>query len=87
MGFFGHADWMVTQYDGNIGWMNLGDDSDYDLVLVPGNVSSGTGIGHGITANNNELSDRSSSPRYIELESPRRRRRSSGLSLGPCEYI
>jgi hypothetical protein len=68
MGFFGHADWMVAQYDGNIGWMNFGDDSDYDLVLVPGNVSSGTGIGHGITANNNQLSGRSGSPRYIELE-------------------
>ena len=48
MGFFGHADWMVAQYDGNISWMNFGDDSDFDLVLVPGNVSSGTGIGHGI---------------------------------------
>jgi len=68
LGFFGHADWMVAQYDGNIGWLNFADDTDYNLVLVPGPVAPGSGIGHGITTNNNHLSDRSGAPQFIELE-------------------
>jgi len=68
MGFYGHADWMVAQYDGNIGWLNFGDDSDYNLVLVPGAADGKTGIGHGITKNNNRLSDKEGAPQYMELE-------------------
>jgi hypothetical protein len=66
--FFGHADWMVAQYDGSIGWFNFGDDWDYDLLLVPGALPQGAGNEHGITTNNNHVAGISSKPQYIEME-------------------
>jgi len=68
MGFYGHADWMVAQYDGNIGWLNFASDTDYNLLLVPEPILAATGNGHGVTTNNNHLSDSNSAPRYLELE-------------------
>jgi hypothetical protein len=59
--FFGHADWMVAQYNGSIGWFNFGDDFDYDLFLIPG-------AARGITTNNNHLTTNNTSPQYIEME-------------------
>ncbi len=59
--FFGHADWMVAQFNGSIGWFNFGLDEDYDLFLIPGDA-------HGITTNNNHVTDSSTSPQYIEME-------------------
>ena len=66
--FFGHADWMVAQYDGSIGWFNFADDFDYNLLLVPGTLPLGTGNEHGITTNNNHVDGDSSKPQYIEIE-------------------
>ena len=66
--FYGHADWMVAQFDGSIGWFNFGDDFDYDLLLVPGSLPQGAGNEHGITTNNNHVADNSSQPQYIEVE-------------------
>ena len=68
--FFGHADWMLAQYDGSIGWLNFGDDFDYDLLLVPGALPPGTDNSnrHGITKNNNHVRDDKNLPQYIELE-------------------
>jgi len=65
--FYGHADWMVAQFDGSIGWFNFGDDFDYGLLLVPGLLPQGAGNEHGITTNNNRVGDESS-PQYIEVE-------------------
>jgi hypothetical protein len=65
--FFGHADWMIAQYDGSIGWFNLGDDFDYGLMMVPGTLPQGTNNEHGITSNNNHVGD-SNSPQYMEME-------------------
>ena len=66
--FRGHADWLVAQYNGSVGWFNLGADSDYDLVLVPETRAPGTENRHGVTTNNNFLADDSHRPRYIEME-------------------
>ncbi len=68
--FFGHADWMVAQYTGAIGWFNYGADSDYDLFLVPGadNLPPAPGNEHGITTNNSFVGDNSANPRFIEME-------------------
>lgn len=68
--FFGHADWMVAQYNGSIGWFNYGADFDYDLFLVPGadNLPSAPGNQHGITTNNNYVADDKKNPQYIEME-------------------
>lgn len=68
--FFGHADWMLAQYDGSIGWLNFGDDFDYDLLLVPGALPPGTDKmnRHGITKNNNHVGDDKNLPQYIEME-------------------
>ena len=67
--FFGHADWMVSQFNGSIGWFNFGDDWDYDLFLIPGNdhLPSVPFNAHGITTNNNHVTD-DKSPQYIEME-------------------
>jgi len=66
--FFGHADWMVAQFNGTIGWFNFGDDFDYDLFLLPGNISATPSSPHGITTNNNHVADNNSNPQYIEME-------------------
>jgi hypothetical protein len=66
--FFGHADWMVAQYNGSLGWLNLADDFDYNLVLVPSVLPQGTGNEHGITTNNNRVDGDSSKPQDIEIE-------------------
>lgn len=68
--FFGHADWMVAQYDGAIGWFNFGDDFDYDLFLVPGKdrLPSAPANQHGTTTNNNHVGDDKNNPQYIEME-------------------
>lgn len=65
--FFGHADWMVVQYDGSIGWFNFGYDFDYNLLIVPGTLPQGTDNEHGVTTNNN-LVGGAQRHRYIELE-------------------
>lgn len=66
--FFGHADWIVAQYDGSIGWLNFADDFDYNLLLVPDNPPPGIGNEPGITTNNNYVDGDSNRPRYIEIE-------------------
>lgn len=70
--FFGHADWMVSQFNGAIGWYNFGDDWDYDLFLIPGSdhlppAPPAPFNEHGITTNNNHITD-DKSPQYIEME-------------------
>jgi hypothetical protein len=70
--FFGHADWMPAQFNGSIGWFNFGLDDDYDLMIVPASdnlppTSSGAPNEHGITTNNNHVTD-DKSPQYIEME-------------------
>lgn len=72
--FFGHADWLVAQYNGSIGWFNFGSDYDYDLFLIP----SGDGLPpapqnsppnlHGLTTNNSFVYDNTRNPQYIEME-------------------
>jgi hypothetical protein len=70
--FFGHADWMVAQQTGAIGWFNFGADFDYGLLLVPRTDSLPPQNpphfnGHGITTNNSHVSS-DQSPQYIEVE-------------------
>jgi len=70
--FFGHADWMVSQFNGTVGWFNFGDDWDYDLFLIPASdhlppTPPPLFNAHGITTNNNHVSD-DKSPQYIEME-------------------
>jgi len=70
--FYGHADWMVAQFNGSIGWYNFGDDWDYDLFLIPGSdhlppAPPAPFNEHGITTNNNHVSG-DQSPQYIEME-------------------
>ena len=55
----GHADWAVASAQGTIGWLNLAEDWDYNLMLLPDHE-------YGLTLNNNSLS--SDGERYIEVE-------------------
>jgi hypothetical protein len=71
--FFGHADWMVAQFNGTIGWFNFGDDFDYDLFLIPATdqlppAPPALVNAHGLTTNNNHVADNTNNPPYIEME-------------------
>ena len=70
--FYGHADWMVAQFNGTVGWFNFGDDADYDLFLIPATdqlppAPPAPINAHGLTTNNNHVTN-STSPQYIEME-------------------
>jgi len=70
--FYGHADWMVSQFNGSIGWFNFGDDWDYGLMLIPASdhlppAPPAALNEHGITTNNSHVTD-DKSPQYIEME-------------------
>jgi len=69
--FYGHADWMLSQFNGSIGWFNFGDDWDYGLMLIPASdhlpPAPPATNEHGITTNNNHVTD-DKSPQYIEME-------------------
>jgi hypothetical protein len=71
--FFGHADWMVAQFNGSIGWFNFGTDEDYDLFLIPATDTLPPAPpaplnAHGLTTNNNNVYGASKNPQYIEME-------------------
>ena len=70
--FFGHADWMISQFNGSIAWFNFGDDWDYGLMLIPGSdnlppVPPPATNEHGITTNNSHVGD-DNKLQYIEME-------------------
>jgi len=71
--FFGHADWMVAQFNGSIGWFNFGADFDYDLFLIPATdnlppAPPAPVNAHGLTTNNNHVADDQKNSQYIEME-------------------
>jgi hypothetical protein len=55
--FYGHADWTVAEYEGAIGWLNFGEDWDYDWVLAREGLE-------GVTKNNFPKG----AAQYLELE-------------------
>ena len=70
--FYGHADWLLSQFNGSIGWFNFAEDWDYGLMLIPASdhlppVPPPDVNEHGITANNNHVTG-DTGPQYIELE-------------------
>lgn len=70
--FYGHADWMLSQFNGSIGWFNFGDDWDYGLMLIPATdhlpaIPPPPVNEHGITTNNNTVTA-DSGAQYIEME-------------------
>lgn len=70
--FYGHADWMLSQFNGSVGWFNFGDDWDYGLMLIPASdllpPAPPPAINeHGITTNNSHVTG-DSGPQYVEVE-------------------
>ena len=63
----GHADWLVAQYTGAIGWLNYADDADFNFMLFPEDDA-------GLTSNNHRAAgvqkqgEEPDSTRYIEVE-------------------